>query len=145
MDRVSPVRLAASGLAAGAVVNLGEGLLNGVLLRGQWDAAMRALSLPPIGGRAILLLNLLGFGLGVAMMALYAVARSRFPRARAVATAALLTWVLAYALGFGWSCAMGVFSSTLYWTTLAWSLPELLLAAAAGAWIAGGRREPSRA
>jgi hypothetical protein len=145
MDRTSPARLVASGLAAGALLNLGEFLLNGVLLRGEWDAAMRSLSLPPIGGRAILLLNLLGFALGVAMMALYAVARPRFSRARAVTMAALLAWVLGYALGFGWSYALGVFSRTLYWATLAWSLPELLLVAAAGGWLLERGRAARRA
>ena len=46
---------------------------------------------------------------------------------------------LAFVLGFGWSYALGFVSARIYVTTVAWSLGELALAVAIGAWVCGRR------
>ena len=130
------VALAVSGLLAGVVVNAGKLLLNGLLLRDEWEAAMRSLSRPPIGTTAIVWLNVMGFTLGIGMMYTYRALLARFSSPYEAAIAAgLLSWLMAYALGFGWSFAMGVFSGTIYFSTLVWSLFEFPLACLAGAWL----------
>ena len=53
MAQINLVRVLLGGLVAGAVLNLGEFLLNGLILSEQWDAAMEDLSRLPIGGGAV--------------------------------------------------------------------------------------------
>lgn len=134
----SGVSLVIDGLLAGAVVNAGEFVLNGLLLRDHWDAAMRSLARPPIGSTAIVLLNAMGFALGIAMMLTYRALLAYFSSSRKAALAAgLLAWLLAYVLGFGWFVSMGVFPGTIYLATVAWAFFELPLACLAGAWRDG--------
>jgi len=132
-----------SGLAAGLVVNVGEFVLNGLLLRGEWEAAMRSLGRPPLGGASIVSLNLMVFALGIITMWMYAAIRPSFGTDREAAIrAGLACWLLAYVLGFGWSFAMGVFPATLYFPTLVWSVVEVLLGTLAGAWLHGRQLQP---
>ncbi len=133
-------RLLASGLLAGLVISLGEFVLNGLLLRREWEATMQSLARPPIGGAAIVGLNLSCFGLGIFIVLLASWLQPHFgtPQ-RSLLTAAVVLWGAAYVIGFGWSVAMGVFSLGLYLPTLAWSLVELPLAAWAAGFLHRGR------
>lgn len=134
MRDISYGRVLTSGVVAGVVINLGELLLNGVLLRRDWDAAMAALGRPAIQGTTIVLLSAMGLGLGLAMLMVHAVSLSRFGNQHLAAVfAGLVAWILAYGLGLGWSYAIEVLPRSIYLTTLAWSLPELVIAARIGA------------
>ena len=97
---------------------------------------MRSLARPPIQGPAIAWLNVLGFALGIGMMAIYPLFLARLSSARKAAILlGLVGWCFAYVIGFGWSFVLGVFPGTIYYSTLAWSLFELPLSCLAGAWL----------
>jgi hypothetical protein len=123
-----------AGLIAGAVMNIGEFVLNGVLMPREWDLAMRSLNRPPIEGIAIAMLTAMTFALGLLTMFLRAlIAPAVGTAGRSTVVAASIAWALAYGLGFGWSFALGVFPARIYLATLAWGFVEMQVAAAAGA------------
>lgn len=127
-------RVVVACLVAGAVMNIGEFLLNGFLMVQEWDQTMRSLNRPPVAGIAIATLGAMTFALGLLTMGLRAmIAPAVGTAGRSTVVAASMAWALAYGLGFGWSFALGVFPARIYLATLAWGLVELQVAAAVGA------------
>ncbi|MGL3107244.1 hypothetical protein [Bradyrhizobium sp. BR 1432] len=127
-------RTIVAGLIAGAVMNIGEFLLNGVLMLQEWNVAMLSLNRPPVEGVAIAMLTAMTFALGLLTMGLRAMISPAVGTAgRSTVVAASIAWALAYGLGFGWSFAMGVFPARIYLATLAWGFVEMQVATAAGA------------
>jgi hypothetical protein len=128
-------RLAIASLFAGLIMNSGEFLLNGVFMAEEWDTTMRSLNRSPIGGASVVWLASMTFLLGFFAIGTYLIIRPHFGAGlRTAIIAALILWALAYALGFGWSFAMGVFSAKIFFATLGWTLFEIPLATAIGAW-----------
>jgi hypothetical protein len=129
-------RVIVGGLAAGLVINIGEFILNGVILASSMASAMARLNLPPVGGSAIAMFVILGFALGILTVWLYAAIRPRYGIGPKTALCAGATvWFLAYlypSVGMG---AMGLFPTDLILIGLAWGLVEILIAALAGAWL----------
>ena len=136
MDQINLSRVIVGGLAAGLVINVGEFLLNGVILASQMAAAMTRLNLPPIGDSAIAMFVVMGFLLGIATVWLYAAIRPRYGiGAKTALCAGAAVWFLAYlypSIGMG---VMGLFSQDLIIIGLVWGLVEVLAAAVAGAWL----------
>ncbi len=64
MSRINLGRVALGGLLAGLIINIGEYVLNGILIFEQMNAAMAALNKPPIADSMIMWFVLFGFGLG---------------------------------------------------------------------------------
>ncbi len=97
MGKINIGRVIAGGLLAGLVINIGETVLNTVVIAGQMEAAVAARNLPPVGGREIASFVIMCFGLGIATVWLYAAIRTRF--GPGVPTAVLngaVVWFLAY-------------------------------------------------
>lgn len=141
MDGNLSTRVLVCGGAVGLVVNMGEFLLNGVLLHGEWGVVMQSLGRPPPGVESIASLTVMTFLLGVATMWLYVILRRGCETDREAALrAALVSWLFAYGLGFGWSWALGVFPVSIYLPTLVWSGLELLLGTLVGARLYAWRR-----
>ncbi len=136
MGNINLTRVLLGGLLAGVVINVGEGILNELILRGDWEAAMQALQLPMVGGviQGVLFL-VLGFVLGIVAVCIYASIRPRFGAGVKTAVIAGLTvWVLIY-IGFGFPFLAGVFPTKLFWISAVWGLVEVPLATVAGAWV----------
>ena len=70
-------RVLLGGLLAGLVINIGEYVLNDLLLVEEWAAVSEALSLPPHEGSTILWFIIWGFVIGITMVWLYAAIRPR--------------------------------------------------------------------
>jgi hypothetical protein len=138
-------RVILGGLVAGLVINIGEFVLNGVILASSMESAMARLNLPPVGGSAIALFMILGFALGILTVWLYAAIRPRYGTGPKTALCAGATvWFLAYlypSVGMG---AMGLFSTNLIVIGVVWGLVEILVAAVAGAWLYTEAPVPSR-
>lgn len=137
MSRINWARVILGGLLAGVIINIVEWLCGGVLLRDQWEAAMKAVNVsPPSNAVAGTIWTLYAFVVGIWAVWLYAAIRSRYGAgAKTAACAGFATWILGYLL---WSISlwnMGFLpGGLLVWST-ALGLVEILVATIAGAWV----------
>lgn len=136
MGKINLVRVILGGLLSGLVINIGEYVLNSVILMKDWDDAMRSLGRPALGNEAITLFVVSGFILGIIMVWAYAAIRPRFGAGPKTAICAgLLTWAMAYlfpSIGFA---AVGLFPLGLIVYGTVWGLFEVPIACVAGAWL----------
>ncbi len=124
------------GLAAGLIINIGEAILNLVVLGDQMTAFIARLNLPPTGGAAMAIFTVLGFALGMAMTWLYAGIRTRYgPGVPTALRAGAAVWFFAYLYPSLGLVAMGLFPRRMTATLLVWGLCEVLIAAVVGAWV----------
>lgn len=123
-----------SGLLAGLIMNIGEYILNELLLKERWAAATAALNIPQPEGGLVVFFLAWGFVFGIGMVWLYAAIRPRFGAGPKTAVCAGLTaWFLMSFMGFGPTAAMGLFPGNLVLITLVWELVELPLSTVIGA------------
>ena len=136
MSGINISRVILGGVVAGVVLNIGETIFNAVLFAEANEAAIKALNLQPIGGRAVAWFVISGFIFSMVMIWLYAAIRPRLGAGPKTAVCAGLTaWAFGYLFpGIGF-LAMGLFPSNLMVYGLIWSLFEVSIAAAAGAYF----------
>ena len=136
MTRINLGRVAIGGLVAGLIINIGEFILNGVLLAEDMNAAMAALNKPPVDPSMIVWFVLFGFGLGFMLVWTYAAIRSRFGAGMKTAIcASTLVWGLAYLYPNLFMIILELFPRNLIVVPTLWGLGELILAGIAGAWL----------
>jgi hypothetical protein len=138
MGRINWGRVFLGGLLAGVVINLSEMLLNSVVVKRDWEEAMRALGKDPaaaMAGNAMVIWILWGFLAGIGLVWGYAAMRPRYgPGAKTAAIAGVGAW---YFAGFLTNLAMmnvGLFPQRLIMIGLVWGLVEFIVAAIVGAW-----------
>lgn len=139
-------RVIVGGLVAGLVINVGETLLNAVVIAEQMDATIARYNLPPMGSGTVSVFVALCFMLGVLTIWLYAAIRPRFgPGPKTAALAGTAIWFSAYLFpGIGYA-AMGFFPVGLTALALGWGLLEVLLASVAGAYFYREQAHAARA
>src|SRR5437588_12820928 len=99
MNSINWTRVLLGGLVAGVIVDVFEGLLNGVFLAQDWAAAMRAINKPEVTGPAIAMFNVMGLAIGIFAIWLYAAIRPRFGAGPKTALGAgLAVWVIGYVI-----------------------------------------------
>ena len=136
MSRINLGRVAIGGLLAGLIINVGEFILNGVLLEEEMNAAMAALNKPPVDSSMIVWFVLFGFGLGFMLVWTYAAMRPRFGAGvKTAICASTLVWGLAYLYPNLTAFIIHLFPRRMLAIQSAWGLVELVVAAIAGAWI----------
>jgi hypothetical protein len=136
VGRINIGRVVLGGLLAGVVINLGETVLNLVVVAQEMEESLRARNLPPVGGGAIAGFVILAFLLGIATVWLYAAIRPRFGAGVGTAACAgALVWFFAYLYGGVALALMGLYSAKLVTITTLWGLAEIILASIAGAWL----------
>lgn len=129
-------RVVSAGLVAGLVINIGEFLLNGVVLKEEWEAAMATLDLPVMSGAAIGVLIVMSFLMGIALIWLYASIRARYgPGPKTAILAGLFVWLFASVVPFVWNSLVPVYPSNLAMIGLVWGFFELPIATMVGAWL----------
>jgi hypothetical protein len=136
MSGIDTSRVLIGGLIAGLVINIGETLLNTVVLADEMNAISARFNLPPMGGGTIATFVVLCFLLGILTIWVYAAIRPRFgpgPKTAAMAGAAI--WFAAYLFPGVSSSAMGFFPGNVTALALGWGLIEVLLAAVVGAYF----------
>jgi hypothetical protein len=136
VGRINIGRVVLGGLLAGVVINLGETVLNLVVVAQEMEDSLRARNLPPVGGGAIAGFVILAFLLGIATVWLYAAIRPRFGAGVGTAAGAgAVVWFFAYLYGGVALALMGLYSAKLVTITTLWGLAEIILASIAGAWL----------
>ena len=134
MNRINLGRVAIGGLVAGLIINIGEFILNGLLLAEEMNAAMAALNKPPVDPGMIMWFVLFGFGLGFMLVWTYAAIRPRFGAGMKTAIcASTLVWGLAYLYPNIFMIIINLFPRGMTIIGIAWGLVELTIAGIAGA------------
>ena len=131
------VRVILGGLLAGLVINMVEFITNGVVLREAWGRAMQALGKPAeLSTGAIVIFNVWGFLVGIAVVWLYAAIRPRYGAGPKTAIrAGLATWAVAVFLANLGNYPLGLFPTRLLVITSMVALVEIVVAALVGAWL----------
>jgi pimeloyl-ACP methyl ester carboxylesterase len=136
MNRINMGRVLIGGLLAGLIVNIGEFILNGVLLAEEMNAAMAALNKPPVSPDMIIWFVVFGFGLGVMLVWVYAAIRPRFGAGvKTAICASTLVWGLAYLYPNLFMIIIGLFPQGMMVLATIWGLVEITIAGIAGAWL----------
>ena len=136
MSNINVGRVILGGLVAGLVINIGETILNVVVLASEMEGMLQARNLPVLGGSAIGGFVAFAFLLGIATVALYAAIRPRFgPGAKTAVFAGLFVWYFAYFYSTTANVLMGFYATKVAVVGLGWGLVEIVLASVAGAWV----------
>jgi hypothetical protein len=137
MGKINLARVIIAGLLAGLVINIGEFILNGAILKQQWADQLEKHKVPPMGGGIQMAYFIaISFAIGLVMIWVYAAIRPRLGAGPKTAICAgLVTWALAYLLPSASEVAMHLFSRRLLLYGTVWGLFELPIAALIGAWL----------
>jgi hypothetical protein len=137
MGKINTSRVIFGGIVAGVIINVVEGVMNGVILQPQWSEAAKTIGRAgTISARQIAAFNVWGFAAGIIAIWLYAAMRPRFgvgPKTALKAGAAV--WLLAYAMANAMMAFLHIFPVGLLVTVTAVGLVEVLGATMAGAYF----------
>lgn len=136
MSRINFGRVFLGGLVTGLVINIGEFLLNEVIFVKQMEEMVRRLNIERPGVTFIGAAVVLTFLLGVVIILIYALIRTRLgPGPKTAVLGGLIGWFCVYFYA-------GVLNGTLFGVPpvlmvvgLAWGMAEYVLGALAGAWL----------
>jgi len=134
MNKINLARVLLGGLLAGFIINVGEFVLNGILLRPHIQADMKRMNLTPPGNGFAALAIGLTFIFGILAVLLYALIRSRLgPGPKTALVMALILWFCVYA--YSGTINMMVISvpPKLILMILGWGMIEYLVGVLAGA------------
>jgi uncharacterized membrane protein len=136
MNKINLGRVVLGGLAAGLLLNIGEFLLNAVVLANQMKAFNAQHNFSDPGNSFIIMAVLLTFVLGIVIVLGYACIRPRFgPGVKTAIIAGLFAWFGVYFYnGIFFAMLFGIPTSTCV-LTMVWGLVEYAIAAVAGAFV----------
>lgn len=136
MSKINFARVVLGGLLAGLVLNIGEFLLNDVILGTQMKAFFERLQLPEPGPSFLMVAVLLSFLLGILLVWIYALIRPRLnPGPLTAAVAGVIGWLCVYVYsGVINGLVLGIPMNGLA-IALVWGLVQYVIAAIAGAWV----------
>jgi hypothetical protein len=137
MGNINLGRVLLGGIVAGIVINLFEGILNGVVLANQWATVMTGLGrLGTMSLKQIMAFNVWGFATGVLIVGVYAAIRPRLGAGPKTAICAgLIIWATAYVLGSAAPVFLHLFPVGLMAIGLAVGFVETMVAGLAGAYF----------
>jgi hypothetical protein len=136
MSKINLARVILGGLVAGVVLNIGEFLLNDVVLGTQMREFFARFGLPEPGNRFVVVAVLLTLILGIVIVWMYAAMRPRLgPGPKTAICAGLLAW-------FGIYLYSGVINgmvlqvpTNIVLIALVWGAVQYAVGAIAGAWL----------
>ena len=136
MGRINFARIILGGLVTGLVINVGEFLLNEVIFVKQMEEMVRRLNITRPGAAFIGAAVLLTFLLGIVIVLVYALIRTRLgPGPKTAIVAGLIGWFCVYFYAGVLNGTLFGVPPTLMLVGLAWGLGEYLIGAVAGAWV----------
>ncbi|HEY2975509.1 MAG TPA: hypothetical protein VGJ48_23545 [Pyrinomonadaceae bacterium] len=140
MNKINFGRVILGGLLAGLLLNIGEFLLNAVVLADQMKAFNAQHNFAEPGTSFMIMAVVLTFVLGIVMVLGYASIRPRFgPGVKTALIASLFAWFgLYFYMGLFFAVLFGISTGTCI-MTMVWGLVEYAIATVAGAWL---YREP---
>jgi hypothetical protein len=135
MTKINLSRVILGGVIAGLVIDVCEGILNGVILKQQWADAFAALgkASDTMSVKQIAAFNLWGLAAGIITVWLYAGLRPRYGAGpRTAICAGLTVWALAFALATAVPVFFHLYPVGLGLTSVALEAVEMILAGLAG-------------
>jgi hypothetical protein len=134
MGKINLARVLIGGLVAGLILNIGEWVLNGMVLAKEMKDFFQKCGFPEPGTNFLIIAVSITFVLGIVLVLGYAAIRPRFGAGPKTAIiAALFAWFGVYLyqnlIGFG----LGIVTAKAMLVALAWGLVEYILATLAGA------------
>ena len=133
---VNTGRVVLGGLLAGLVLNIGEVILNDLIIGAQMKTWLAAHNFAEPGGTFVAIAVGLTFVMGIVIVLTYALIRPRLgPGVKTAIVAGLISWFVAYVY-------VGIINGVLFGLTInrisitiVWGLVPYTLAAIAGAWV----------
>lgn len=136
MNNINLSRAILGGLVAGVVLNIGEFLLNDVVLGAQMKEFFRRFGLPEPGSSFLIVAVLLTFVLGIVIVWIYAAIRPRLgPGVKTAICAGLLAWFCVYVYSGIINGMILQVPANFLVIALVWGAVQYTLAAIAGAWL----------
>ncbi len=136
MGKINVGRVVLGGLLAGLVLNIGEFLLNDVVMGVQMKAEFERMRLTEPGPSFIIVAVLMTFLLGILMVWLYALIRSRLnPGPLTAVIAGVILWLGIYVYGGIINGLVLGFPINYILIGIIWGLVQYAIAAIAGAWV----------
>ena len=133
MGKINFARVLIGGLVAGLILNIGEWVLNGVILAKEMKDFFQRCGFPEPGTNFMVIAVLITFVLGIVLVLGYAAMRPRFGAGPKTAIiAALFIWFGVYVYQTVISLGLGMAPLKVAVIALAWGLVEYILAALAG-------------
>ena len=136
MGQINYAGVLKGGVVAALIMNISEFVLNVPIAGAQMDRELVAHNLPPVGAGAIVVFTTLTLLLGFLTVWLYAAIRPRLGAGpRTAMIAGLVVWATTYlysSIAFG---VLGINSIGLVVLVIVWSLIEMIVASAAGAYF----------
>jgi hypothetical protein len=129
-------RILLGGLFAGLVLNIGEYLLNEVVMGNEMKAFFSRHNFHDPGGTFIAIAVVLTFVLGIVIVLIYALIRPRLgPGPKAAIIAGLIAWFATYVYTGIINGVLFAVPSNVLLIGLVWGLVEYAIGAIAGAWV----------
>ena len=127
-------RVLLGGFVAGLILNIGEFVLNGIILKPHIEADMKRMNLIPPGGGFAVLAVTLTFVLGILAIWLYAIIRTRLaPGPKTALVTALILWFGVYAYSGTFNMLLINIPVSLILMILAWGIVEYIIGILVGA------------
>src|SRR5580765_40390 len=134
MNKINFGRVLVGGLVAGIILNLGEFVLNDIILGPHIEADMKRMNITPPGSGFAALAVALSFVLGILAVLLYAMMRARLgPGPKTALLTALILWFCVYAYSGTINMLLINVPPKLILMILAWGIVEYPLGILAGA------------
>jgi hypothetical protein len=133
MGRINFGRVLIGGLVAGVILNVGEWVLNGMILHDEMQEFFRRCGFPQPGTNFLIIAIVITFVLGIVIVLGYAAIRPRFGAGPKTAIiAALFAWFGVYVYQNVIALGLGMVPPKLVAIALGWGLIEYILASLAG-------------
>ena len=134
MGKINFGRVLLGGLVAGVILNIGEWVLNGMILHNEMMDFFKRCGFPQPGTNFLVIAVVITFILGIVIILGYAAIRPRFGAGPKTAViAALFAWFGVYVYQNVIALGLGMVTPKLVMIALAWGLVEYILGALAGA------------
>ncbi len=136
MGKINVIRVFLGGLVAGLVLNIGEYVLNEIILKEQWSAFLAESGAGDFSVGQMAGFSIITFLFGFVLIWVYAAIRPRFgPGPRTAIIAGITIWTVGWLLIGASFITAGLFPTGLMMATIVWGLFEAPIAALAGAWL----------
>ena len=136
MNKINFTRVILGGLVAGVVLNIGEFILNDLILGAQMRDFFRRLNLPDPGGSFIAVAVILTLVIGVVVVWIYAAMRPRLgPGPKTAICAGVIAWIFVCVYCGVINGIILQVPTNILIIGIAWCFVEYVLAAIAGAWL----------
>ncbi|HEY6044950.1 MAG TPA: hypothetical protein VIU65_00015 [Pyrinomonadaceae bacterium] len=134
MNKINVGRAILGGLVTGLILNIGEFVLNTVVLAKEMQDFFKRCGFPKPGTSFIAIAFVITFILGIVIVLGYAAIRPRFgPGPKTAVIAALFAWFGVYVYQNVIAMGLGMVPMKLVVIALAWGLVEYIIATVAGA------------